>query len=116
MINKESVKALYLNGYNAVQIARIIKSNKETVRKCIQRNFRDFEDKHLKAVRERKDCLRAINYESSRFMSDSVFIKKNRSIYKTLQNGDIVINREVAPIVTFDTPKRLINENSIERL
>lgn len=53
---------------------------------------------------------------SSRFMSDLVFIKKNRSIYKTLQNGDIVINREVAPIVTFDTPKRLINENSIERL
>lgn len=105
------VKSFYLQGYNAVEIAKKVCSNTETVRKCIQRNFGNLKLKHEIAVIQRKEELKATNYESNRYISDRAFILKNRSIYKTLPNGDIVINREVAPIITWDTPRRLVNEN-----
>lgn len=109
MLDKSNVKRLYMSGYNATQIANIIGSNKATVQKCIQRNFGNLKFKHERAVRDRKDCLRAINYEANRYMSDTTFIKKNRSIYKTLQNGDIVVKKEFRKFITYDTPRRLTN-------
>ena len=39
-MNKELVGQLYCNGLNAKEIAEQLKVNKETVKKCIQRNFK----------------------------------------------------------------------------
>ncbi|WP_186430895.1 DNA-binding response regulator [Clostridium sp. BSD9I1] len=114
ILDKEHVKKLYLDGLTATEIARKLNSNKETVKKCIQRNFNDLKDRHERAIIQRRDVLKAINYESNKYMGDSTFIKKNRSIYKTNPNGDIVINKEVAPVVTWDTPRRLVNENKVK--
>ena len=111
--NKNKIEELYLNGYDASQIAKKLEKNVEAVRKYIQRNLNHLKDKHKSAVVERREIIRAINYESNKYMGDSTFIKKNRSIYKTKLDGDIVINRDVAPVVTWDTPKRLVNENKI---
>lgn len=110
-LDKEQVRKLYLDGLTAPEIARKLNSNKDTVKKCIQRNFIDLKGKHERALIQRREVLRAVNYESNKYMGDSTFIKKNRSIYKTNPNGDIVINKEVAPVVTWDTPRRLVNEN-----
>lgn len=112
-IDKNQIKKLYLEGYNASEIAKKLKCNIETVRKCIQRNFSDLKDKHEIAIIQRREVLRAVNYEATKYMGDSTFIKKNRSIYKTKPDGDIVINKEIAPVVTWDTPRRLVNENKI---
>ena len=114
MIDKERVKKLYLSGYNAVQIAKIISSKTEAVRKCIQRNFSELSIEHQNAVTVRKEAIKAINYESNRCMSDRTFIMKNRSAYITEKDGDIVLNRKVAPVVTFDTPRRLVNEFKVK--
>ena len=38
------------------------------------------------------------------------FVLKNRSIYETLDNGDIVLKKEARKIVTDDTPRRLKNK------
>ena len=111
MLDKGKVKTLYLKGYNAVEIAKNINANKESVRKCIQRNFGDLRLRHEIAEAQRKDASRAIKYESKRYISDGQFILKNRSVYKTLGNGDIVLNQEVSGIVTDDTPRRLVNKN-----
>lgn len=111
LLDKDLVRSFYLKGYNAVEIAKKVSSNTETVRKCIQRNFGNLKLKHEIAVLQRKEELKATNYEANRYMSDKSFVLKNRSIYKTLPNGDIVINKEVAPVVTWDTPRRLVNEN-----
>ncbi len=113
MIDKEKVKRLYLEGYNAGQIAKKLEYNIETVRKCIQRNYSSSKhrDKHRIRIIEKKEVLKAVNYEANRYMSNKTFILKNRSIYKTKANGDIVINRKVAPIVSWDTPRILNNEN-----
>ena len=111
MLDKERITTLYLKGYNAVEIAKNMNVNKESVRKCIQRNLGNLKLKHDIAVAQRKDSLRAIKYESKKYISDRAFILSNRSAYKTLDNGDIVLNREVAGAVTDDIPTRLVNEN-----
>lgn len=110
-VNKNQIEKLYLEGYNANEIAKKLKCNVETVRKCIQRNFGNLKCKHDIAVVQRREVIKATNYEANKFMGDSTFIKKNRSIYKTKPDGDIVINKDVAPVVTWDTPRRLNNEN-----
>lgn len=45
-----------------------------------------------------------------------LLLKRIESIYKTNLDGGIVIDVNVAPIVSFDTPKRLKNENSIKEI
>lgn len=110
LLDKQRVKKLYLSGYNANEISKIIKSNVETVRKCIQRNYSHLKEKHEISLIERKESLKAINYEATSCMTNKAFIIKNRSIYKTNTDGDIVLNRKVAPVITWDTPIRLTNE------
>lgn len=110
-VDKNQIEELYLAGYNASEIGKKLSCNVETIRKCIQRNFSNLKSKHERALIQRREVLKAVNYEANKYISDSSFIKKNRSIYKTNPNGDIVINKEVAPVVTWDTPKRLSNEN-----
>ena len=112
MLDKDRVKELYLQGYNAVEIAHRIKAKTEAVRKCIQRNFNTFDkEKHEEALRIRREVIRATNKESTKYISDISFILKNRYIYKTLPNGDIVLNKDVSGPVTWDTPRRLVNVN-----
>lgn len=112
MLDKEKVKNLYLNGYNAVQIANQINAKVEAVRKCIQRNYKEFRDDNRASKIRNKEVQRITEYESKQFMSDMVFIKGNRSIYKTDEEGDIILDKSIAPVVTYDTPRRLKNENS----
>lgn len=109
-MDKEKVKELYLNGYNAVEMAKLLKVNTEAVRKCIQRNFGHLKSKHEIALTQRREEKRAINKESTKYISDRSFILKNRSIYKTKPNGDIVLDREKAGIVPWDVPRILVNE------
>lgn len=113
-LNKSKVKELYLLGYNAAEISDKINDKVESVRKCIQRNFSELKLDHERALRirikDKKDTIRAINYEANKFMGDKSFIMKNRSIYKTNKDGDIVWNKKVAPIITWDTPRRRVNE------
>ena len=109
-INKNEVGKLYITGYDARQISEILCVNVESVRKCIQRNYSHFRNRHQEALRERKDSIKAINYECNRFISDKSFVQKNRSSYKTKENGDIVLNEDLGYIFTADTPRRLNNE------
>ena len=109
-INKNEVGKLYITGYDARQISEILCVNVESVRKCIQRNYSHFRNRHQEALRERKDSIKAINYECNRFISDKSFVQKNRSIYKTKENGDIVLNEDLGYIFTADTPRMLNNE------
>lgn len=112
MLDKDRVKELYLQGYNAVEIAHKIKAKTEAVRKSIQRNLNNFDkERHEEALRIRREVIRATNKESTKYISDRSFILKNRSIYKTLPNGDIVLNKDVSGPVTWDTPRRLVNVN-----
>jgi hypothetical protein len=102
-----------LLGYNATEISKKTHENVENVRKCIQRNYSNLKLKHEGALRKRikikKDIRRVINYEANKCIGDKSFIMKNRSIYTTKANGDIVLSKNTAAI-TWDTPRRLNNE------
>jgi uncharacterized protein YjcR len=111
LLYKEDVRELYLKGYNAAEIAKKLCEKVEAVRKCIQRNFSNLKRKHEIALTQRKEEIKAVNYESKQYISDRAFILRNRSVYKTLPNGDIVLNKKVSGTVTWDTPRRLVNEN-----
>jgi uncharacterized protein YjcR len=116
MLNIEKVKELYLQGYNPCQIAIVLKCNSSTIRQCIHRNLKEFKKSHLAEKIRKKEIDKITRQESKQYMSDKDFIKRNRSIYKTNKNGDIILNKEVAQIVSFDTPKILINEYEEERV
>lgn len=116
MLNKLEVKSLYIRGYNAVQISNILNASKESVRKCIQRNFKEFKISHDAARLADKEIDRVTRFEAKKYISDASFIKKNRSIFKTLPNGDVVLDKEKAGAVSFDTPRRITNEFSLDRV
>lgn len=109
-IDKEKVKELYLkDGLKVSEIAKKLGYNSEAVKKCIQRNFKKYEYTHRVAVIKRKEALRTVNSEANRYITPRAFIKKNRTAYKTKNNGDIVINREITPVVPWDMPRCLKN-------
>ena len=110
MIDIDRVKGLYLKGYEAPEISKKIGATVEATRKWIQRNLGDLKREHIIAVTQRKEAIKAVNYEAKKYISDRSFILKNRSAYKTKENGDIVINKDVVPVVTWDMPRGLVNE------
>ena len=42
--------------------------------------------------------------------SDKTFILKNRSLYETKEDGDIVLKKDIDYAIPWDVPKRLVNE------
>lgn len=113
-LNKELVKQLYCNGLNAREISEQLGVNKAAVNKCIQRNFKDLKPIHLKYRKELKyfdnEVKRITKYESKQYMSDKIFILKNRSLYETKKDGDIVLKKDIDCEIPWDVPKRLVNE------
>ena len=116
MIDKEKVKEYYLKGLNSFQISKIMNCKPATVRKCIERNYKQFKNSHLAVKMANKEINRITKREAKQFMSDITFIKKNRSAYKTDHEGNIILDESIAPIVSFDTPKELKNENSLNEI
>ncbi|MBP3931688.1 MAG: DNA-binding response regulator [Peptostreptococcaceae bacterium] len=113
-LDKELVKQLYANGLNAREISEQLNENKSAVNKCIQRNFKDLKPIHLKNRKYLKfyedEVKKITKYESKQYMSDKTFILKNRSIYKTEKDGDIVLKKDIGCAVPWDVPRRLTNE------
>lgn len=113
-MDKELVKQLYANGLNAREISEQLNENKSAVNKCIQRNFKDLKPIHLKNRKYFKfyenEVKKITKYESKQYMSDKTFILKNRSIYKTEKDGDIVLKKDIGCAVPWDVPRRLTNE------
>ena len=113
-LNKELVKQLYCNGLNAREISEHLNVNKSSVNKCIQRNFKEFKSIHLKNRKHLKfyenEVRKITKYESKQYMSDKTFILKNRSLYETKEDGDIVLKKNIGFAISWDVPRRLTNE------
>lgn len=113
-LNKELVKQLYCNGLNAREISEHLNVNKSSVNKCIQRNFKEFKSIHLKNRKHLKfyenEVRKITKYESKQYMSDKTFILKNRSLYETKEDGDIVLKKDIDYKIPWDVPRRLNNE------
>lgn len=113
-MNKELVKQLYANGLNAKEISEELNVNKSAVNKCIQRNFKNLKPIHLKNRKHLKfyenEVKKITKYESKQYMSDKTFTLKNRSLYETKEDGDIVLKKDIGYAIPWDVPRRLTNE------
>jgi predicted DNA-binding protein YlxM (UPF0122 family) len=113
-MNKELVNQLYANGLNAKEISEELNVNKSAVNKCIQRNFKNLKPIHLKNRKHLKfyenEVKKITKYESKQYMSDKTFILKNRSLYETKEDGDIVLKKDIGYAIPWDVPRRLTNE------
>ncbi|WP_297714516.1 hypothetical protein [Clostridium sp.] len=124
MVNKGSWKKddelltiMFNNGCTALDISIKLNRTKEAVQKRIQYLKRKkviFEsNRKLKQI-ELREINKAINYESSKFMSNRSLVKSSLSAYKTNSLGDLVLDIEKSNRdgyeYTLDMPKRLGNE------
>lgn len=113
-MDKELIKQLYCNGLNAREISEQLGLSKVAVTKCIQRNFKDLKLIHLKYRKQLKfyedEVKKITKYESKQYMSDKTFILKNRSLYETKKDGDIVLKKDIGCAIPWDVPRRLTNE------
>lgn len=106
--DKSMIRELYKNGVSIKEIdKRLNKYNYESIKKYIQRNLKDLKDTHTLNRLHTIETLKKTKFECSREISDFSFYKYNKSIYKIDNNGNLVIDKKVAPIVTFDTPKKI---------
>ena len=105
--DKIMIEKLYLAGVDAKEISRRIGKSVDAIRKYIQRNLKDLKEKHEAEKERTREVLRKTKWECSQEISNSNFSKFNRSIYKQARNGDLILDRKVAPVVTFDTPTRI---------
>ena len=105
--DKIMIEKLYLAGVDAKEISRRIGKSVDSIRQYIQRNLKDLKEKHEAEKERTREVLRKTKWECSQEISNSNFAKVNRSIYKQARNGDLILDRKVAPVVTFDTPTRI---------
>lgn len=110
-LNKAKVEELYIRGYGAKDIAKELDYSPSTVRTCIERNFKDLKSTHEKAKQARKDIARIAKEETKKYMSDSTFVKKNRSVYETnKKTGDIELRKNLGFAIPYDVPTKLKTE------
>lgn len=110
-LNKSIVKDLYIKGFGITEIAKKLNCSVDSVRMCINRNFKDLKLTHEKAKQARKDIARIAKEETKKYMPDSTFVKKNRSAYTTnKKTGDIELRKDLGYLMTYDVPTILKTE------
>lgn len=110
-IDKEKIRKLYINGWRANEIAKELNYSPSTVRTCIERNFKPLKITHEKAKQARKDIAKIAKEEVKKYMPDSTFVKKNRSIYETnKETGDIELRKDLDYAIPYDVPEVLKTE------
>lgn len=116
----EKVIRLFKQGYVAQEIARKVDRTKGSVIKRIQKlkaeeriiNVREI-DRKIKRL-ERKEEIKAINYEANRHMSNRAMVLSNPSVYINNSKGDLVLNKDNGYEYSFDMPRSLINTEKRE--
>ena len=112
---------MFNNGCTALEISIKLNRTKEATQKRIQYLKRKkviFEcNRRLKQI-ELREINKAINYESSKFMSDRSLVKSSLSAYKNNSKGDLVLDKEKAKAngyeYTSDMPRKLGNNEDRE--
>lgn len=117
-LNKDEVKELYVRGYNAKEIAKILENRgqinikSDTVQRCINRNFFDLKFEHKKNRDINKDIKKSIDNMNNSFMSNSSLLKMNRQRYNYNKNGNLVFDESIGKR-PYDLPKTYYIRNNM---
>lgn len=108
-LDKEKIERLYSSGYNYSEISKILNWKPGSVRKCIQRNFKELKSVHEDKRQRRKSIEKALVHEVNSFMSGKNCVKANLSQYENNRKGDLVlIKNDICH--TEDMPRAFRNE------
>lgn len=107
--NKIKIEKWYSNGVTIKDIAKRLNGEYklDTIKSYIRRNLKHLREKHIAECRYNYETLTRTKRECVNAISDRSFVKYNKSIYKINRSGNLVVNRKVAPVITFDTPRGL---------
>ena len=115
----------YNSGFTYAEIAKFMFMSINTVKTIVNTWIKNLPTTSQEFVRRKhqieknakKETVKAINYEATREMGDKAFILKNRSIYNTKRNGNIILKNEneLECKVAWDTPRRLNNDSREEK-
>ncbi len=115
----------YTKGLTCKEIAKKLGLKENTVRTRVNRVMNKMSNKAQLNLREihnlnrleRKEWDKAVNYEINKEMGKKSFILKNRSVYNSRLNGNIVLKseKELGCSISWDTPKNLVNDAREEK-
>lgn len=105
--DKNYIAEMYGNGVELKTIEKRLnyKYTLEAIKSYTKRNLKHLREQHEFEKNRTRCILKKTYIECSREICDMSFVKYNRSIYKTNRKGCLVVDKKVAPVVTFDTPK-----------
>lgn len=109
-LNRERIKELYIKGYNANEISKILELKYDRVRKFIFRNFLEYKDIHKENRTKEKSIKRAIDNDVNSYITNDNFLKFNRQAYKYNENMNITFDDSIA-LRTYDVPKTFYCRN-----
>lgn len=89
VVDIETVRRLYLKGYDSKEIADISNKDSNTVNLCIYRNCVDLKKIHKENQRIRKDTLKLLDRYNKTYINDSSLLKYNRQSYKNDKNNNL---------------------------
>ncbi|WP_343101983.1 hypothetical protein [Romboutsia sp. MSSM.1001216sp_RTP31141st1_G3_RTP31141_220114] len=105
------IKKLYLKGYNAKEIAKMIGDSHSLVRKYISQNLlRKYGLEHRKTRELNKSIIRVVDNINNSYIPNRPFLNWNRQSYDYNKNGNLVFN-EKRGIRPKDAPKTFYKKN-----
>lgn len=108
-----SIKDLYLKGYNAKEIAHMVKKSHGHIRNYISRNLSSYRFEHRKARDLNKSIIKAINTMNNSYMSDKSFLRLNRQSYNYDRKGNLEFDEVTRGTRPTDVPKKIYRKSSI---
>lgn len=110
---KEKIKELYLKGYNAKEIAKMLQKSHGYIRNLISTNLRECSKDHRKARDLNKSIINAINSMNNSYISDASLLRQNRQSYKYDKNFNLVFDEESRSTRPHDVPKKFYRREAI---
>lgn len=107
------IKELYLKGYNAKEIAKLLELSHGHIRNYISENLKGYGFEHRKARDLNKSIIKAINSTNNSYISNVSFLRQNRQSYKYDRNGNLAFDESTRGTRTIDVPKKFYKKNAI---
>lgn len=109
----ESIKKLYLKGYNAKEIAKLRSVTHGYMRIYISQNLKEYGREHRKARDLNKTIRTVVSNMTNSYMSNSALLRQNRQSYRYDKNENIEFDESTRSAKPADAPKKFYRSNSI---
>lgn len=111
--NIDKIQKLYLKGYNAKEIGKLMCLSHGYIRNLISKHLKEYGQEHRKARDLNKSIIKAINTINNSYIGNSALLKQNRQSYIYNKNDNLVFDEETRGTRPDDIPKVFYKRNSM---